>query len=120
MSTASANTASDDDGGVAAARRLLEVAHEELEIVRDGDVQQLHGLHQRRDDALASLPSTFSPAARELLEQAVCVQEEVSELLTHSMSVLHGELGLVARGRRLARGYAPVRTPVRALLDRSA
>jgi hypothetical protein len=119
MSAASANTAS-DGGGVAAARRLLEVAHEELEIVRDGDVQQLHGLHQRRDDALASLPSTFSPAARELLEQAVSVQEEVSELLTHSMGVLHGELGLVARGRRLARGYAPVRTPVRALLDRSA
>jgi hypothetical protein len=69
---------------------------------------------------MASLPSTLSPSAREILEQAVVVQAEVSELLTHSMGVLRGELGLVARGRTLARGYTPVRTPARALLDRTA
>ncbi len=108
------------DGGEATARRLLALAHEELRIVRDGDAQDLSGLHERRDDAMASLPSTFSPAAREILEQAVRVQEEVSELLTHSMGVLRGELGLVARGRRLARGYTPLRAPVRGRLDRTA
>jgi hypothetical protein len=105
---------------VAMARTLLALAQEELEIVRNGDPQDLAGLHRRRDDAMASLPSTFSPAARELIEQALSVQEEVGDLLTHSLGVVRGELGLVARGRRMAQGYTPVRTPARALLDRTA
>jgi hypothetical protein len=108
------------DGGEATARRLLALASEELELVRDGDASDLAALHERRDAVMASLPSILSPAAREILEQAVLVQGEVSELLTHSMGVLRGELGLVARGRTLARGYTPVRTPSRALLDRTA
>jgi hypothetical protein len=108
------------DPDVATARTLLALAQEELQIVRDGDPQALAGLHRRRDDAMASLPSTLSSAARELLEEAVRVQEEIADLLTHSLGVVRGELGLVARGRTLARGYTPVRAPARALLDRSA
>jgi hypothetical protein len=108
------------DPGVAAAQRLLALAHEELAVVRDGDATTLDALHARRDAVMGTLPPSLSPAARALLEEVVVVQREAGELLAHSMGVLRGELGLVARGRRLARGYAPVRTPMRTLLDRTA
>jgi hypothetical protein len=117
MTAAPAPAAGDD---VAVAALVLALADEELTLVGDGDPADLAELHARRDAAMAALPSSLSPAARDLIQRALVRQREVDELLTHSMDVRRGQLGLVARGQRLARGYTPVRTRTRSLVDRTA
>ncbi len=107
-------------GGEAVAARVLALADEELALVHAGDAERLAELRERRDAAMAQLPADLSPTAVELLQRALARQREVEEALRHAMGVVRGELGLTARGRRLARGYAPALGGSRRTLDRTA
>lgn len=108
------------DAGADAARMLLALAQEELELVETGRHEELAGIDVRRQRALAALPSALSPDARALLTETVEAQREVAAALTIGLARVRDELGRVSQGRTAMAGYAPAGLDARPVLDQSA
>ncbi|MBX5441432.1 MAG: flagellar protein FliT [Solirubrobacteraceae bacterium] len=110
------------DGGAAAARRVVEIAREEQELIAAGRVEELDALHQRRQAAMAALPPAeeLSEAAREALREALDLQARISESLQVAMALHRAELGRLSHGRTAIAGYSPAGLDARPVLDRTA
>lgn len=107
------------DDGTAAARAVLALAEEERELLHSGRSDELDGLHERRSEAMAQLPSVLSEEARGALTHALALQRQIGVALRDALAATGAELGQVARGRTAARGYAPAELDPRRTLDRS-
>jgi hypothetical protein len=110
------------DGGAAAARRVVEIAREEQELIDAGRVEELDALHARRREAMEQLPppARLSEPARAALREALELQARIGESLRVAMAVNRSELGRVGQGRTAIAGYAPAGLDARPVLDRSA
>jgi hypothetical protein len=108
------------DPGAAGARELVALAHEQLDLVEHGRTDELAAIDARREAIMARLPRPLSPAARELLAEAIEAQRQVAAALSLGMARLREEMGRVSHGRIAMAGYAPAGMDARPVLDRSA
>jgi hypothetical protein len=97
---------------------LAALAERELELVSAGAYDGLPALQAERDALVASLPESPPAAARDSLERAARLQQQVSAALSAAIGDVGGEIERVGRGRTAVRGYAPPGEP-RRLLDRT-
>lgn len=101
--------------------RLVALAERELALVtafEPSRIGELVALQQTRTTLVAALPHTPPAAARAALLRAHECQQRTTAALRVLCDQLGHELGAVDRGRRAARGYAPI-VPARPLLDRT-
>jgi hypothetical protein len=92
---------------VTPAEQLVALAHEELGLVASGRVDEISGLQDRRDAALAGLDGdTLSTGDRAALVQAHALQVQITALLEKATAETAGQLARLDRGRTGVRGYA--------------
>lgn len=88
------------------AEQLAALADEELALVLDGRVDELDGLHARRDELMTQLPSVVSAVDVGALRQAAGIQHLITLALTERHAAVRDELTGLHRGRTAAHGYA--------------
>ena len=88
------------------ARELVALAEEELALLAAGRVDALAELQERRDAAIAALPTDLEPADRAVVARAHELQMQVAALLERALSETAAELSRVERGHAAVRGYA--------------
>jgi hypothetical protein len=91
---------------VSAARRLADLAEEELAIVTSGRTDALADLHERRSAAFEALPAQLSGPERELLGEVHRLQEQITALLELAVAETAAELARLDRGSAALKGYA--------------
>lgn len=98
--------------------RLAALAERELALVIEPelDPQALSDLLMERDALVATLPQRPSAEAAPALARAAALQERITLELATRVAETKRSLGLVAQGRRTARGYGDQR-PVHGSLD---
>jgi hypothetical protein len=89
--------------------RLAALAEHELELVGEGQLDQLDELVAERGELIARLPSAPPDWAAPALERAALMQRRVMIELTRRREAVLLELATVERARRMASGYAPPR-----------
>lgn len=89
--------------------RLVELAEHELELVGEGQLDQLGELTAQRAELIERLPPTPPPWAAPALERAAVIERRVMIELTRRREAVLLELATVERAQRMASGYAPVR-----------
>jgi hypothetical protein len=85
---------------------ILELAELELQLARDGRIEDLHSLAPQWDALTASLPEQPPISARGPLESAAALHERTSATLACLREALLCDLRTTARASRAARGYA--------------
>ncbi len=85
---------------------ILELAERELQLARDGRIEDLRSLASEWDELTADLPAQPPPAARGPLERAAVLHERTSATLQCLREALLCDLRTTARASRAARGYA--------------
>jgi len=85
---------------------ILELAERELQLARDGRIEDLRSLASAWDELAADLPAQPPPAARGPLERAAVLHERTSATLQCLREALLCDLRTTARASRAARGYA--------------
>ncbi len=85
---------------------LLELAERELQLARDGRIEDLRSLAGEWEQLTADLPEQPPPAARGPLERAAVLHERTSATLQCLREALLCDLRTTARASRAARGYA--------------
>jgi hypothetical protein len=83
----------------------------ELELIGQGDLDQLAPLHAERKALIETLPATPPATARPALQRAALLNKRVELELTRRRDTLLADLATVQRVDRTARGYAPPREP---------
>lgn len=106
--------------GDEAARRVLALAEEEHQLLREARYDELDAVHARREAAMAQLPATLSHEARGAVTHALALQRQITESLRDALVLTAGELGRVTHGRTAARGYTPPPLDARRTLDQTA
>jgi hypothetical protein len=98
--------------------RLVALAEQELALAIEPelDPQALSDLLLERDALVAALPGRPPAEAAPSLARAAALQERITLELATRAAETKRSLGLVAQGRRTARGYGD-RSPVRGALD---
>ncbi len=95
--------------------RLLALGICQLELARDGRLEELAALQAARAELMGSLPATPPAQAREALQRCVLVEHALeAELRQARESALHA-LGELRRAQRAAEGYTPVRRRMRVI-----
>jgi hypothetical protein len=85
---------------------ILELAERELQLARDGRIEDLRSLAGEWDELTADLPPQPPPAARGPLERAAVLHERTSATLQCLREALLCDLRTTARASRAAHGYA--------------
>jgi hypothetical protein len=85
---------------------ILELAERELELARDGRVEDLRSLASQWDALTAGLPERPPASARTPLERAAALHERTSATLQCLREALLCDLRTTARASRTAHGYA--------------
>jgi hypothetical protein len=85
---------------------ILEFAERELELARDGRIEDLRSLAPEWDALTASLPAHPPASARTPLERAAALHERTSATLLCLREALMCDLRTTARASRAAHGYA--------------
>ncbi len=101
MSTTDAHRSSPDPY-----EAILELAERELQLARDGRIEDLNALAHEWDVLTAGLPARPPASARRPLERAAALHRSTSATL-HSLSEgMLCDMRTTARAGRAARGYA--------------
>jgi hypothetical protein len=85
---------------------ILELAEHELQLARDGRIEDLRSLAPRWDALTADLPEQPPISARGPLERAAALHERTSATLRCLREGLLCDLRTTARASRAAHGYA--------------
>jgi hypothetical protein len=85
---------------------ILELAERELELARDGRIEDLRSLAPQWDALTADLPEQPPASARTPLERAAALHERTSATLQCLREALLCDLRTTARAGRAAHGYA--------------
>jgi hypothetical protein len=85
---------------------ILELAERELELARDGRIEDLRSLASQWDALTAGLPAQPPASARTPLERAAALHERTSATLQCLREALLCDLRTTARASRTAHGYA--------------
>jgi hypothetical protein len=91
---------------------LLELSERELQLARDGRIEDLRALASQWDALAADLPAQPPASARTPLERAAALHERTSATLQCLREALLCDLRTTARASRAAHGYA-TQTPRR-------
>ncbi len=85
---------------------ILELAERELQLARDGRIEDLRSLAPEWDALTAGLPERPPASARTPLERAAALHERTSATLQSMREALLCDLRTTARASRTAHGYA--------------
>jgi hypothetical protein len=85
---------------------ILELAERELQLARDGRIEDLRSLAPQWDALTAGLPERPPASARTPLERAAALHERTSATLRCMREALLCDLRTTARASRAAHGYA--------------
>jgi hypothetical protein len=85
---------------------ILELAERELQLARDGRIEDLRSLAPQWDALTAGLPERPPASARSPLERAAALHERTSATLQCLREALLCDLRTTARASRAAHGYA--------------
>ncbi|HSZ69919.1 MAG TPA: hypothetical protein VK756_06135 [Solirubrobacteraceae bacterium] len=85
---------------------ILELAERELELARDGRIEDLRSLAPQWDALTAELPATPPPSARGPLERAVALHARTNATLLCLREAMLCDLRTTARASRAAHGYS--------------
>jgi hypothetical protein len=85
---------------------ILELAERELQLARDGRIEDLRSLAPQWDALTAGLPEQPPASARSPLERAAALHERTSATLQCLREALLCDLRTTARASRTAHGYA--------------
>jgi hypothetical protein len=85
---------------------ILELAERELQLARDGRIEDLRTLAPQWDVLTAGLPEQPPASARTPLERAAALHERTSATLQCMREALLCDLRTTARASRTAHGYA--------------
>jgi hypothetical protein len=99
---------------------ILELSERELQLARDGRIEDLRSLAKEWDELAADLPAQPPPAARGPLERAAVLHERTSATLQCLREALLCDLRTTARASRAAHGYAEHASRRVRRMDRSA
>jgi hypothetical protein len=99
---------------------ILELAERELQLARDGRIEDLRSLAPQWEELTAGLPAQPPPAARGPLERATALHERTNATLQCLREALLCDLRTSERASRAARGYAGPTVPRAHRMDRSA
>jgi hypothetical protein len=87
---------------------ILELAERELQLARDGQIEDLRSLAPQWDALTAGLPEQPPASARTPLERAAALHERTSATLQCLREALLCDLRTTVRASRAAHGYADV------------
>ncbi|HEY2217211.1 MAG TPA: hypothetical protein VGH21_06925 [Solirubrobacteraceae bacterium] len=99
---------------------LAELSERQLELARDGRVQELGALAEDWDRLTAGLPAEPPAAARGALERAMALHMSTGEVLLELRRTTLDALRTSARASRTAQGYAQVAQTSVHRVDRNA
>jgi hypothetical protein len=85
---------------------ILELAERELQLARDGRIEDLRSLAPQWDALTAGLPKRPPASARTPLERAAALHERTSATLQCLREALLCDMRTTARASRAAHGYA--------------
>jgi hypothetical protein len=85
---------------------ILALAERELELARDGRIEDLRALASEWDELTAGLPEQPPATARGALERAAALHERTSATLMSLREAMLCDLRTTARASRAAHGYA--------------
>ena len=85
---------------------ILELAERELELARDGRIEDLRSLAPQWDALAAELPDQPPASARGPLERAVALHARTNATLSCLREAMLCDLSTTARASRAAHGYA--------------
>ncbi len=85
---------------------IVEFAERELELARDGRIEDLRSMAPQWDALTAGLPERPPPSARTPLERAAALHERTSATLLCLREGLLCDLRTTVRASRAAHGYA--------------
>ncbi len=85
---------------------ILELAERELQLARDGRIEDLRSLATQWDALTAGLPERPPASARTPLERAAALHERTSATLQCLREALLCDMRTTARASRAAHGYA--------------
>jgi hypothetical protein len=85
---------------------ILELAERELQLARDGRIDDLRSLAPQWDALAAELPAVPPPSARGPLERAVALHARTNATLLSLREAMLCDLRTTARASRAAHGYA--------------
>jgi hypothetical protein len=85
---------------------ILEFAERELELARDGRIEDLRALAPRWEELTAELPPQPPPSARGPLERAAALHARTNATLLSLREAMLCDLRTTARASRAAHGYA--------------
>jgi hypothetical protein len=109
-SSATASPAIDREPGISSPpdpyAAILELAEHELQLARDGRIEDLRSLAPTWDALTAGLPERPPASARTPLERAAALHERTSATLQCLREALLCDLRTTARASRAAHGYA--------------
>ena len=84
---------------------IVEIAQEELELVRAGRFDALAELDRRRAVAMAALPAVAPQSAAPALRRAIELQDQITEALTVATAAARHALHRIDAGRNAVHGY---------------
>ncbi|HXB64072.1 MAG TPA: hypothetical protein VNV42_04240 [Solirubrobacteraceae bacterium] len=85
---------------------ILELAEHELQLARDGRIEDLRSLGPRWEELTANLPLPPPPYARGPLERAAALHERTTATLMCLREAMLCDVRTAARASRTAHGYA--------------
>lgn len=93
--------------------QLLTLGICELELAREGRIEELLACQERRAELIASLPAEPPPDAREALERCLAIERRLEHELGAARGVVLEALAELRRALRAAEGYTPLRDRLR-------
>jgi hypothetical protein len=100
------DTKRDTDASLDPYAAILELSERELQLARDGRIEDLRALAPQWDALTADLPAHPPASARTPLERAAALHERTSATLQCMHEALLCDLRTSARASRAAHGYA--------------
>lgn len=106
VATAAPASTTEIDASLDPYTAILELAERELQLARDGRIEDLRSLAPQWDALTAGLPEQPPASARTPLERAAALHERTSATLQCMREALLCDLRTTARASRTAHGYA--------------
>jgi hypothetical protein len=101
------------DSAQAPYERLLALGICELELARDGRLNELASCQAARAELMRSLPSAPPAQALPTLERCLVIERQLETELRNARSAVLGAMQQLRRAQRAADGYTPVRDRLR-------
>jgi len=95
--------------------RLLALGICQLELVREGRLDELAACQAARAQLMSSLPDSPPPGARPVLERCLVIERHLDVELRRAREATIDALRNLRRAQRAAEGYTPVRRRMRTI-----